>query len=145
MQTMPQNVPLPTQTIIRLPKIKQGLREGLNYQKIADLCNVKSEKTIDRDMQAWVQSGDFEIWLKTEFVILHSHAVVADPIEAYKEIAKIVAKMVTQKREVLIDESVTETHNYNLNYSEEDKNAILAARRAILNQRGSQNRPESLH
>jgi type IV secretory pathway TrbF-like protein len=97
-------------------------------------------------MQDWVQSGDFEIWLKTEFVILHSHAVVADPIEAYKEIAKIVAKMVTQKREVAIDENVTEKHIYQINnFSEEDKVAILNAYERINKQNSSSVEPESLH
>jgi hypothetical protein len=98
-----QNVPLPKKTILRLPKIKQGLRDGLNYDQIATNCGVKSSQTIDRDMKAWVESGLFEIWLKTEFVELHQHARVANPLEAYKEIAKIVARMVTRKEEITQD------------------------------------------
>lgn len=101
--TMYQNVPLPKKTALRLPKIKQGLREGLNYQQIAENCGVKSSQTIDRDMKAWVESGLFEVWLKTEFVELHEHARIANPLEAYKEIAKIVGRMVTRKTEVTED------------------------------------------
>ena len=104
---MSLNVPLTHQTLLRLPKIQQGLREGLNYTQIGQSCGV-TEKTIDRDMQAWVQSGEFEIWIKTEFAALHSHVVVANPLEAYKEIAKIVSKMVTQKREIKEDITLKE-------------------------------------
>jgi hypothetical protein len=96
---MYQNVPLPRKTVLRLPKIKQGLRDGLNYDQIAESCNLKSAQTIDRDMKAWVQSGLFEIWLKTEFVELHEHVRVANPVEAYKNISKIIGKMVTRKVE----------------------------------------------
>ena len=101
--TMYQNVPLPHKTALRLPKIKQGLREGLTYDQIAELCGVKSSQTIDRDMKAWVESGLFEVWLKTEFVELHEYARQANPLEAYKNICKIVARMVTRKEEITQD------------------------------------------
>ena len=133
---MTLNDPLPQltkQTIMRLPKIKQGLKDGLSYPQIAEQCNVY-EKTIDRDMKAWVQSGDFEIWLKTEFVTLHSHVVVANPIEAYKEISKIVGKMVTQKRELSIDETLTEKTELKIDLSvlsNDDKSILDKAARIL--------------
>ena len=83
----------------RLSKIKEGLRGGLNREQIGEKCGV-TEKTIDRDMNAWVESGLFEIWLKTEFVDLHNYTRDANPLEAYRQIAKIVAKMVTRKAEI---------------------------------------------
>jgi len=86
-------------TLQRLPAIKEGLREGLNRDQIGERCGV-SEKTIDRDMKSWVESGLFEVWLKEEFVELHNYARTKNPIEAYKQIAKIVGRMVTHKAEL---------------------------------------------
>jgi hypothetical protein len=51
-------------------------------------------------MNSWVESGDFETWLKTEFVALHNHVVVANPTVAYKEMARLMGKMVTRKAEI---------------------------------------------
>lgn len=106
--TMYQNVPLPKNTALRLPKIKQGLRDGLSYNQIAEVCGVKSSQTIDRDMKAWIESGLFETWLITEFVELHNHMRTADPAKAYDNICRIVSRMVTQKRE--INEEITHTN-----------------------------------
>ena len=142
-QTNVPEMSLSTHTIKRLPKIQQGLREGLNRTQIGTECGV-SEKTIDRDMQSWVQSGLFEIWLKTEFVQLYYHEKLANPTEAFKEISRIVGRMVTQKKEISVDETVTETH-YNFNYSEEDKTAILNAYRIINKTNSSTTKPTSLH
>ena len=89
---------LSTATLKRLPTIKESLRKGLNRTQIGLKCGV-NEKTIDRDMKAWVQSGLFEIWLKEEFVDLHNYVRDDDPITAYKEIARIVGRMVTRKVE----------------------------------------------
>ena len=144
---MTQNVPktsLSVHTLKRLPQIQQGLMEGLSREQIGETCKV-TEKTIDRDMNAWVQSGFFEIWLKTEFVQLYYHEKTANTTEAFKEISRIVGRMVTQKHEVAGDITETKTFNYNLNYSDEEKNVILAARRAILSKRSIQNQSPSLH
>jgi chromatin segregation and condensation protein Rec8/ScpA/Scc1 (kleisin family) len=89
---------LSTRTLKRIPIIKESLRKGLNREQIGEKCGV-TEKTIDRDMKAWVESGLFEIWLKEEFIDLHNYARDADPITAYKEIARIVGRMVTRKIE----------------------------------------------
>lgn len=98
---------LSTSTLKRLPTIKQSLRKGLNREQIGAKCGV-TEKTIDRDMKAWVNSGLFEIWLKEEFLDLHNYARDADPITAYKEIARIVGRMVTRKAEIKTTEEIRE-------------------------------------
>ena len=144
---MYQNVPLPHKTTIRLPKIKQGLREGLNYQQIAESCGVKSAQTIDRDMKAWVESGLFEVWLKTEFVELHEHTRVANPLEAYKEIAKIVAKMVTRRTEVKQDIDIQEKQEVTFTFDDlnpdERELARKMARKLIVAKYPT--RPDSIH
>jgi hypothetical protein len=118
---------LPTQTRIRLPKIKDGLRNGLNYTKIGASCGVTSQ-TIDRDMKAWVESGDFEVWLKTEFAELHGYARTANPMEAYKEISKLVGKMVTRKIEAKTEVTETVKKELTFNFNELPK----VARRKLI-------------
>jgi len=90
---------LGTQTLKRLPQIKHGLLIGLNYEQIGTKCGV-TEKTIDRDVHAWVQSGEFETWIKEEWLRLHNIILHEDPIEAYKQITKLFSRMVTRKMEV---------------------------------------------
>lgn len=89
---------LSPQTLHRLPQIKTGLLRGDNYPTIGASCGVK-EKTIDRDIKAWLESGDFEAWIKEEWIRLHGKIVTENPDLAYKEITRLVAKMVTRKTE----------------------------------------------
>jgi len=119
---------LSKRTQIRLPTIKDGLRKGLNYDSISESCGVTSQ-TIDRDMKAWVQSGEFEVWLKTEFAELHGYAREANPMEAYKEIAKIVGRMVTRKVEKTLERTDNITISWEINDSSA-KDKVSAAHRA---------------
>ena len=89
---------LPRQTLKRLPNIKAGLLKGQNYTQIGVKCGV-GEKTIDRDISKWVDSGQFETWVKEEFVRLHTQIIHDNPVEAYRQISKIVGRMVTRKIE----------------------------------------------
>lgn len=89
---------LNTQTLKRLPKIKDGLLRGDNYETIGKSCGV-TEKTIDRDVKAWLDSGDFEKWIHTEWVALHGKIVEENPALAYKETSRLVAKMRVQRVE----------------------------------------------
>lgn len=89
---------LSTQTQKRLPQIKQGLLKGLNYTQIGAKCGV-TERTIDRDVKVWVSSGDFEDWIKEEWIRLHQIVVNESPIEAYKNLTKLVGNMLTRKIE----------------------------------------------
>lgn len=96
---------LSIQTQRRLPKIKTGLLKGLNYTKIGTSCGV-TERTIDRDVKAWVESGEFETWVKQEWVRLHGLIVKAYPEIAYKELSRILGRMVTRKIEKTVDVEV---------------------------------------
>jgi hypothetical protein len=74
--------------------------------------------------------------LKAEMYItqltLSAYKIILDGL---KEAAKV---QLTQNNQTNIE-------NYSLNYSEEDKNAILTARRAILSKRSSPPEPISIH
>ena len=96
---------LSTQTMKRLPQIKQGLLKGHNYTKIGTSCGV-TEKTIDRDVKAWVESGEFETWVKQEWIRLHGLIVKAYPEIAYKELSRIIGRMVTRKVETKEDVTI---------------------------------------
>ena len=89
---------LSTQILKRLPQIKYGLLHGLTYIQIGESCGV-TERTIDRDVKAWVESGEFETWIKQEWVRLHNIILHEDPVEAYRQITKILGHMVTRKIE----------------------------------------------
>ncbi len=98
---------LSTQTRIRLPKIQQGLRQGLTHDQIAENCGVTS-RTIERDLDRWYESGEFETWLKAEFVELYEYVRTANPTIAFKELSRLIGKMVTRKAE--IKEQIDITH-----------------------------------
>jgi len=92
---------LPEATRIRLPKIKTGLIEGKTSQQIAEECSVTRE-TIERDKHAWRQSGDFEDWIKEEWLRLHLLIQQKDPVIAYREITRLLGKTLTQKVETAL-------------------------------------------
>ena len=98
---------LSTQTQKRLPKIKAGLLKGLNYSQIGSQCGV-TEKTIDRDIYKWLNTGDFETWLKEEWVRLHNMIIHENPTEAYRQVTKILGRMVTRKVEAHSIEEIRE-------------------------------------
>lgn len=89
---------LTTQTLKRLSLIQQGIHQGLSRQQIGESCGV-TEKTIDRDMNAWVESGLFEVWIKKEFIETYPNIKKEDQVLAFQEIAKLVGKMLTRKIE----------------------------------------------
>lgn len=90
---------LTPQTRRRLPTIKANLMKGLSYGQIGGILGV-TEKTIDRDIKAWLESGDFETWVKEQWVELHQKVTKETPVEAYKQVSKLLAKMVTRKAEI---------------------------------------------
>ena len=97
---------LSQQTTQRLPTIKAELLQGTSYPDIGKKLGV-TERTIDRDIKAFVNSGDFETWLKEEWLRLHTQVIHDDPIEAYRNVSKLISRMLTQRRE--ITEDITET------------------------------------
>jgi DNA-binding transcriptional regulator LsrR (DeoR family) len=87
-----------TTTLKRLDGIKEGLIQGLNREQIGEELGV-SERTIRRDVRAWVESGLFETWLKEEFLRLHVDMVHENPELAYVQVSKLVGHMLTRKIE----------------------------------------------
>lgn len=90
---------LSTQTLKRLPTIKSGLLKGFSYKDIGRNCGV-TEKTIDRDVQAWYRSGEYESWLWQEWLRLHALVLKDGAVEPYRQVTKLITKMITRKMEV---------------------------------------------
>ena len=101
------NMSLTPQTLRRLSQIKKGLLLNHNRETIGKSCGV-TEKTIDRDIKAWTESGDFETWVKEEWLRLHPQIVEKYPTLAYKELSRIVGKMVTKRLEAHTIEEIRE-------------------------------------
>lgn len=93
---------LPTQTMKRIPRIKAALLQGLTTDQIADICKV-TEKTIDRDLRAFRQSGAFDDWLREEWMRLHAIIQEKDPSEAYRQLTRLLGKTIVARIEQKID------------------------------------------
>lgn len=111
-------------TKIRLPTIKQGLILGQTLKQIADECKV-TERTINRDKEAWVKSPDFENWLRSEWMRFHLLVGRTDPVEAYRQLSKMVGKQIAQR---VVSESVSYSE-IRLKWDEPDSNDKVQASR----------------
>lgn len=133
-----------TTTLKRLPTIKQGLIEGLTREQIGDTCGV-TEKTIRRDIQAWVESGLFETWIRIEFLRLHTNIIHEDPVEAYRQISKLVGKTLIHRVEAKQEiEHVTQPDVDWNKLTEEEKNVFRMCA-AIRRAHSAKERPDRIH
>lgn len=88
---------LPPNTRKRLPKIIAGLLAGRTHDQVAADCAVKNRKTIERDIELWAQNGGLEKWLQQEWMKIHGKIADQDPIEAYRQLTKLLSKTMTQR------------------------------------------------
>ena len=93
----------------RLPRIIEGLIKGENYDQIAEAVGVKNRRTIERDIKAWREIGGFEDFFAKEFLKLHGKIRKSDPVEAYRQITKLVARTVTRKIEAQLKQQIQAT------------------------------------
>lgn len=83
----------------RLPKIIEGLLAGKTHQQITASLGLKNRSTIERDLRAWRETGGYEEFLHNEWLQLHGKIKESDPVEAYRQISKLLGKTLTQKIE----------------------------------------------
>jgi len=93
----------------RLPRIIEGLIKGENYDQIAEAVGVKNRRTIERDIQAWRATGGFEDFFAKEFLKLHGKIRKSDPVEAYRQITKLIARTLTRKIEAQLKQQIQTT------------------------------------
>jgi len=80
----------------RLEIIKRELPKGTSQDRIAEFCGVTT-RTIRRDIRRWRETGGFEEWLQEEFFRLHNSVRDEEEVIAYKTIARLLERTLTQK------------------------------------------------
>ena len=100
----------------KIPKLRRRYileniaSKGIN--EIAKACDV-SEKTIDRDIAKLKATGEWYTWIEYELLRLHKREDI-DSVTKYKEMSKLYAKGITERRQV----ETIGTHILNVVYSE---------------------------
>ena len=101
---MSQNVTLSPTDRRDIELIKPMLLEGKSQLEISIVLK-KRRETINRKIGRWVQTDDFEVWLKTAW--LDKYRNISDE-KAFDALTKLLGKMVTRKAE--INEQIDITH-----------------------------------
>lgn len=103
---------LSKQTQIRLSTIKRGLIEGRSYAEIAGECGVTIQ-TIYRDIHAWIATGDFDDWLREEWLHIHQDIKRKDLKEAYRQLSAMIKRRIAEKIEADV-KTVVELKAWNI-------------------------------
>ena len=137
-----QNITLSAKDWRDIERIKPMLLDRKSQLEMSITLGLRRE-TVNRKIARWTQTGDFELWLKTAW--LEKYQKVDDKT-AFEALTRLLSRMVTQKRQVEVEETIHETQDVNIScYSEETKDAILTAYRGINQERSSTHKPRSLH
>ena len=82
---------------LRFSKLQQGMREGKDFQTVADECGC-SYKTVERDFWEWNDNGGFEKWVTTELMALHNAELSKEGRnDAYRVVADLKKRLINQK------------------------------------------------
>jgi len=119
----------------RLPRIKKGLINGLTIGQIADICKV-TEKTIDRDLNKFRASPLFEEWLREEWQRLHYIIINENPVEAYRQLTRLLGQTFTRKIEALSIQKIEQ--HVTIDVSENEDEILSKAARILTRKRKSQ-------
>ncbi len=137
---MSQNLTFSAKDRADIEKIKPMLLDGKTQLDMSLSLKLRRE-TVNRKIARWVQTPDFEVWLKTAWVEKYQKV---DDETAFDALTKLLGKMVTQKREVTEQVDIKEHIEINMNVLTDDDKSILDKAARIL-ERQSQRRPDSLH
>ena len=110
---MPLNAPKKTPILRRKYILEHIASKGIN--EIATDCDV-NESTIDRDIAKLKTSGEWQEWIEAELLRLHK-CIDIDNVTRYREMSKLYAKTLVDKREV----ETKGTHIVNVLYSKDMK------------------------
>jgi IS30 family transposase len=135
-----QNITLSTKDQTDIERIKLMLLEGKSQLEISVALNLARE-TVNRKIQRWIQTPDFELWLKTAWLDKYQKV---DDETAFEALTKLLSRMVTQKREVKEEIQVTENASLDINVFNNSEQSILNEAARILNGK-SKTKPDSLH
>jgi len=100
---MSQNVTFTSKDKVDIEKIKQMLIEHKTQLDMSRELGLRRE-TVNRKIHRWVQTDDFENWLKTAWLQQYQNV---DSTEAFRALTSLVGKMLTRKIEAKAE--LTET------------------------------------
>jgi len=103
---MSQNITLSAKDRRDIELIKPMLLDGKNQLDMSLKLDLRRE-TVNRKIARWVQTPDFEVWLKTAWLDKYRNV---DDDKAFDALTKLLGKMVTRKAEIKaeINENITE-------------------------------------
>ena len=139
---MSQNITLSAKDRADIEKIKPMIMDNKTQLDMSLALNLRRE-TVNRKIQRWVQTPDFEIWLKTAWLVKYQ---TVDDKTAFDALTKLLGKMVTHKTEVKQDIDIHEKTEVILldDFSEDEKAFLtLVARKYI--KAGNKGGPASIH
>jgi DNA helicase IV len=141
-----QNITFCPRELVDIEQIKPLLLEHYTQQQIAEKLGYTRE-AISRKIAKWMQTDDFREWSQTLWLKQYNQFSRTEEkeVEAFKALTKLICAQTTRRAEIKTESTENKTVTYNFNYSEEDKNAIINARRAINSKRSSPSEPISIH
>lgn len=83
----------------RLEKIKELLPENTSWKDIAAACHCH-RFTVYKDFKKWRLTEDFKNWIAEQYMRLYGTVSKEDPVAAFREISRLLAKTMTEKREI---------------------------------------------
>jgi len=115
---MSQNLTLSAKDWRDIERIKPMLLEGKSQLDMSRVLHLRRE-TVNRKIGRWVQTEDFEVWLKTAW--LDKYRNIGDE-KAFDALTKLLGKMVTRKAEIKSEhkEEITTHKIEELNVTLED-------------------------
>jgi hypothetical protein len=137
---MSQNLTFTVKDQADIERIKPMLLEGKTQLEMSMVLGLRRE-TINRKMQRWVQTPDFEAWLKQAW--LEKYRKVSNRV-AFEALTRILARMVTQKREVKEEITKSVQEEISINVFTDDEKSILDRAARLLDSKGAR-KPSDLH
>lgn len=101
MSQMSQKVTLSNADKRHLPRIKAFLLEGKNQLDISRALNLRRE-TVNRKVRRWMQTEDFDLWLKEVWVDLYRQVRREDVKEAFRQVTKLLTKSLGVRADAVI-------------------------------------------
>jgi len=93
---MSQKITLSNADKKHLPKIKSLLLQGKSQVEISVALGLRRE-TVNRKIRRWMQTEDFEQWLKEVWLDLYREVRHDNPVEAFRQISKILGRVLEKK------------------------------------------------
>lgn len=89
-------------------------------------------------MTRWVQTPDFTNWLREEWIRLHTITITKEPIEAYRQVTKLLAKSMISRAEIKSEHREEITERITIDATRDEDEVLSEAARILTRKRRSQ-------